>query len=76
MLKKHAKEMNFVDFKNALSSEMLNELTEMNISYQKAYGLFVNMMLESQHEDEDDIGNMESIVRNIILDFKDELIDL
>ena len=73
MLKKYAKDMDFEDFKDALSSEMLNELTKMNISYRKAYGIFQNMMIESKRNDEDDIGTMESIVRNIILDFADEM---
>lgn len=73
MLKKYAKDMNFDDFKDALSQEMISELTKMNISYQKAYSIFQNMLVESKHEDEDDIGTMESIVRNIILDFTDEL---
>lgn len=73
MLKKYAKGMDFEDFKDAISSEMLNELTKMNISYQKAYDIFQNMMMESKHKDEDDIGTMESIVRNIILDFTDEM---
>lgn len=72
MLKKYAMDMDFDDFKDALSSELINELTKMNISYQKAYVIFQNMMIESKHKDEDDIGTMESIVRNIILDFTDE----
>lgn len=73
MKKKYAKDMSFEDFKNALSPELLNELAKMNISYQKAYDMFENMMEESKHEDEDDIGTMESIVRNIILDCSDVL---
>lgn len=72
MLKKYAMDMDFEDFKDALSSELINELTKMNISYQKAYVIFQNMMIESKHKDEDDIGTMESIVKNIILDFTDE----
>lgn len=73
MIKRCAQDMNFEDFKDALTSEMLNELTQMNISYQKAYSLFQNMCRESKHGDEDDIGTMDSIVRNIILDYTDEL---
>lgn len=73
MLKKYAVDMDFEDFKDALSSELLNELTKMNISYQKAYEIFQNMLTESKHGEEDDIGTMESIVRNIILDFTDDL---
>lgn len=73
MIKKYAKDMDFEDFKDALSSELLNELARMNISYQKAYAMFENMLVESKHEDEDDIGTMESIVRNIILDCTDLL---
>jgi len=72
MLKKYAVAMDFEDFKDALSPELINELTKMNISYQKAYAIFQNMMTESKHDDEDDIGTMESIVKNIILDFADD----
>lgn len=74
MLKRFAKDMNFDDFKDALTSEMVNDLAKMNISYQKAYCLFQSMFAESRHEDDDDIGTMDSIVKNIILDFKEEFI--
>lgn len=73
MIKKYAKGMDFEDFREALSSELLNELAKMNISYQKAYAMFENMLEESKHEDDDDIGTMESIVRNIIIDCSDVL---
>lgn len=74
MNKKCAQEMSFEDFSNAIGPEMLNELTKMNISYNRAYSIFKDILLESQLSDEDDMGTMDSIVRNIILDYTDEVL--
>lgn len=74
MIKKCAQEMSFDDFKEAITSEMLNELTKMDISYNKAYRIFQDILRESDRKDTEDIGTMESIVKNIILDYTDELL--
>ncbi|HAQ40261.1 MAG TPA: hypothetical protein DCM73_05100 [Clostridiales bacterium] len=74
MIKKCAQEMEFEDFCNAISPEMLNELTKMNISYNRAYGIFKDILEESQLDENDDMGTMESIVRNIILDHAEEVL--
>lgn len=74
MNKKCAKDLSFEDFSSAISPEMLNELTKMNISYNRAYSIFKDILLESQLSDEDDMGTMDSIVRNIILDYTDEVL--
>lgn len=72
MIKINAQEMGFEDFCKAISPEMLNELTKMNISYNRAYSIFKNIIEESQVGENDDMGTMDSIVRNIILDYTDE----
>lgn len=74
MIKKYAQEMSFEDFKNSINSEMLEELTKMNISYNRAYRIFKDILSESHLEEKDDIGTIESIVRNIILDYTDEIL--
>ncbi len=74
MIKKCAQEMSFEDFRNAVSPEMLNELTKMNISYNRAYSIFRDIIKESQLDENSDIGTMDSIVRNIILDYTDEIL--
>lgn len=74
MKKMCAKDLSFEDFSSAISPEMLNELTKMNISYNRAYSIFKDILLESQLSDEDDMGTMDSIVRNIILDYTDEVL--
>ena len=74
MIKKCAQEMNFEDFKDAISPEMLNELTKMNISYNRAYSIFRDIVGESQLGANEDMGTMESMVRNIILDYTDEVL--
>ena len=74
MIKKCAQEMSFEDFRDAISPEMLNELTKMNISYNRAYSIFKDILEESQLDANDDMGTMESIVRNIILDYTDEVL--
>jgi len=74
MIKKCAQEMSFEDFRNAISPEMLNELTKMNISYNRAYSIFKDILRESQLDENDDMGTMDSIVRNIILDYTDEIL--
>ena len=74
MNKKDAQEMRLEDFANAISPEMLNELTKMNISYNRAYSIFKDMLEESQLSETDDMGTMDSIVRNIILDYTDEVL--
>ncbi len=74
MIKKDARKMSLEDFANAISPEMLNELTKMNISYNRAYSLFNDMLEESQLGENDDMGTMDSIVRNIILDYTEEVL--
>lgn len=74
MIKKHAKNMSFDDFKNKITQEMLCELTKMNISYNRAYSIFQDILKESEADDLDDIGTMESITRNIIIEHTDELL--
>jgi len=74
MNKKSAQEMSFEDFCNAINPEMLNELTKMNISYNRAYSIFRDMLQESGLGENDDMGTMDSIVRNIILDHTDEVL--
>lgn len=74
MIKRDARKMSLEDFANAISSEMLNELTKMNISYNRAYSLFNDMLEESQLGEDDDMGTMDSIVRNIILDYTEEVL--
>lgn len=74
MIKKCAQQMSFEDFKDAISPEMLNELTKMNISYNRAYSLFQNILKETQIDENDEIGTMESIVRNIILDYNEDVL--
>lgn len=74
MIKKCAQEMSFDDFKEAITSEMLNELTKMDISYNKAYRIFQDILKESDRKETEDIGTMDSIVKNIILDYTDELL--
>ena len=74
MIKKCAQEMSFDDFKNYISQDMLNELTKMNISYNRAYGIFQDILSESQLDENDDMGTMDSIVRHIILDHTDEML--
>ncbi|HHZ02339.1 MAG TPA: hypothetical protein GX396_05300 [Tissierellia bacterium] len=73
MIKKDAKDMRFEDFKNALTPELLHELAKMHIPYLKAYNIFQDILEESLLDDEDDMGTMESIVRNIILDYTEEV---
>lgn len=74
MIKKHAKNISFDDFKNEITQEMLCELTKMNISYNRAYSIFLDILKESEAGDVDDIGNMESIIRNIIIEYTDEIL--
>ncbi len=74
MIKKCAQEMSFEDFTSSISAEMLNELTKMNISYNRAYSIFQDILTESQLGENDDMGNMDSIVRNIIIDYTDEML--
>lgn len=74
MNKKCAQEMSFEDFKNSISPEMLNELTKMNISYNRAYSIFKDILMESPLEDDEEMGTMESIVKHIILDYTDEML--
>ena len=74
MIKRCAQEMSFEDFKDAISPGMLNELTKMNISYNRAYSIFKDILEESQLSLNDEMGTMESIVRNIILDYTDEVL--
>jgi len=74
MIKKYAQEMCFDDFKDAISPKMLYELAKMNISYNKAYRIFLDILGESDVNEDQDIGTMDSMVRNIILDYSDELL--
>ena len=74
MKKKEAQELCLEDFASAISHEMLNELAKMNISYNRAYSIFKDMLEESQLDESDDMGTMDSIVRNIILDYTDEVL--
>jgi len=74
MIKKLAKEMSFDDFKNNVTSEMLNELTKMNISYNRAYSIFQEIINESALKDEDEFGSMDTIIKNIIIDYSEELL--
>jgi hypothetical protein len=74
MNKKEAQELCLEDFASAISPEMLNELAKMNISYNRAYSIFKDMLEESQLAENDDMGTMDSIVRNIILDYTDEVL--
>ncbi len=74
MIKKDAQNMSIDDFKGALTSEMLNSLSEMNVSYNRAYSIFKDILSESDSGEFDDIGSMETMVKNIILDYTDELL--
>lgn len=74
MNKKCAQEMSLEDFCSALSPEMLNELTKANISYNRAYSIFKDLMQESNLQDNDDIGTMDIIAKNIILDHTEEML--
>lgn len=74
MLKKYAQDMSFDEFKDSITTEMLNELSKMNISYNRAYSIFKDILKESELGENDDMGTMDSIVRNIILDYTDELL--
>lgn len=72
MIKKDAQEMSFEDFCGAISQKMLNELAKMNISYARAYNIFKDTVKESKFAYNYDIGTMDSIVRNIILDYTED----
>ena len=74
MIKKYAQNMSFDEFKNSITPEMLNELTKMNISYNRAYSIFKDILMESELSETDDMGNMDTIVKNIILDYTDEVL--
>ena len=74
MNKKDAQKLGLEDFASAISPEMLNELAKMNISYNRAYSIFKDMLEESQLDEHEDMGTMDSIVRNIILDYTDEVL--
>lgn len=74
MNKKCAQEMSLEDFSRAISPKMLNELTKMNISYSRAYSIFKDILEESQLGENEDMGTMDSIVRNIMLDYTDEVL--
>jgi len=74
MIKKYAQEMSFEEFKNSITPEMLNELTKMNISYNRAYSIFKDILRESELSEQDEMGNMETIVKNIMLDYTDEVL--
>lgn len=74
MIKKDAQNMSFEEFCNFISTEMLNELTKMNISYKRAFSIFKDMLVESQLGENDDMGTMDSVVRHIILDYTDEML--
>lgn len=74
MIKKYAQDMSFDEFKNSITPEMLNELTKMNISYNRAYSIFKDILRESELSEQDEMGNMETIVKNIILDYTDEVL--
>lgn len=74
MLKKYAQDMSFDEFAKSITPEMLNELSKMNISYNRAYSIFKDILKESELGENDDMGTMDSIVRNIILDYTDELL--
>lgn len=71
---KEAQEMSLQDFADAISPEMLHELAKMNISYNRAYSIFKDLLEESELSGNDDMGTMDSIVRNIILDYTDEVL--
>lgn len=74
MIKKDAQKMSFDDFNGALTPEMSHDLSEMNISYNRAYSIFKDILTESNLDELDDIGTMETMVKNIILDYTDELL--
>jgi len=74
MLKKYAQNMSFNEFEKSITTEMLNELSKMNISYNKAYSIFKDIMKESELGENDDMGDMSTIVKNIILDYTDEIL--
>lgn len=74
MNKKCAQEMGFEEFKSSISPEMLNELTKMNISYNRAYSIFQDILMESPLDDHEEMGTMDSIVKHIILDYTDEML--
>lgn len=74
MLKKYAQNMSFDEFEKSITPEMLNELSKMNISYNRAYSIFKDILKESELSEDDDMGTMDTIVKNIILDYTDELL--
>jgi len=74
MLKKYAQNMSFEEFERSITPEMLNELAKMNISYNRAYSIFKDILRESELGEDDDMGEMDTIVRNIMLDYTDELL--
>lgn len=74
MLKKYAQNMSFDEFEKSITPEMLNELSRMNISYNRAYSIFKDILKESELSEDDDMGTMDTIVKNIILDYTDELL--
>jgi len=74
MLKKYAQAMSFGEFEKSITPEMLNELSKMNISYNRAYSIFKDILKESELGEDDDMGSMDTIVRNIILDYTDEIL--
>ncbi len=74
MLKKYAQNMSFDEFAKSITPEMLNELSRMNISYNRAYSIFKDIIKESELSEDDDMGTMDTIVKNIILDYTDELL--
>jgi hypothetical protein len=74
MLKKYAQNMSFDEFEKSITPEMLNELAKMNISYNRAYSIFKDILKESELGEDDDMGDMNTIVKNIILDYTDEIL--
>jgi len=74
MIKKCAQEMSFEEFKNSIRPEMLDEFTKMNISYNRAYSIFKDILSESQLDENDDIGTLDSMVKHIILDHTEEML--
>ncbi len=74
MLKKYAQNMSFDEFEKSITPEMLNELSKMNISYNRAYSIFKDILKESELSEDDDMGTMDTLVKNIILDYTDELL--
>lgn len=75
MLKKEARLIKYEDFIRFINEDIREEIKKMNLTDYNFYRLFKDSIDEFiRHEEDDDIGNIEDLIRFCILDYTDELL--